>query len=98
MPLAQKKLVTIIAPESGEDDLVAALAKVTRGLSIVPARGRGEHGERPNVWHSGNIQVEAVVSPAEVERVLAVLERLPTETPVVAWVSDIDAWPANKFA
>ena len=98
MSLAKKKLVTIIAPESAEDELVDALASITRGLSVVPARGRGRHGERPNLWHSGNIQIETVVAPSDVEPVLAVLERFPPETPCVAWVADVEAWPAKKFA
>lgn len=97
MSLAKKKLVTIIVPETAEPALVEALAKVTHGLSVVPARGRGEHGERPNVWHAGNVQIETVVAPANVERVLTVLERIRHTTPVVAWISDVEAWPADKF-
>lgn len=98
MPLAKKKLVTIIAPESAEEDLVAALGKIARGLSVVSARGRGEHGERPNLWHSGNIQIEMIVAPPDVERVIAVLEHYPSETRPVAWIADVEVWPENKFA
>jgi len=97
MALTKKKLVTIIAPESAADDLVAVLGKIARGLSVVAARGRGEHGERPNLWHSGNIQIETVVAPSDVERILAAVEACPSETPPVAWISDVEVWPEHKF-
>lgn len=98
MSFAKKKLITIIAPESAEDELIEALASITRGLSVVPARGRGAHGQRPNLWHSGNIQVEAIVAPSDVEPIVAVLERFAADMPCVAWVTDVEAWPAKKFA
>lgn len=98
MLLAKKKLVTIIAPEAVEDPLVEALAPVTRGLSVVPARGLGAHGARPNQWRSGNLQIETLVAAADVERLLDVLERFPTtDPPLIAWVADVEAWPAKKF-
>jgi hypothetical protein len=97
MSLAKKKLVTIIVPETIETAVVEALAKITHGLSLVPARGRGAHGERPNVWHPANVQIETVVASEAVERVLAALERFRPTTPVVAWITDVEAWPADKF-
>ena len=98
MSLAKKKLITIIVPDSAEDELIAALASITRGLSVVPARGRGAHGERPNLWRSGNVQVEAIVAPSDVEPIVAVLERFVEDMPCVAWIADVEAWPAKKFA
>ena len=97
MPLAKKKLITIITPESTEEELVEALAKISRGLSVVDARGRGVHGERPNLWHSGNVQIETVVGAADVERIVAILDRFAADVPMVAWISDVEAWPATKF-
>ena len=51
MPLTKKELVTIIAPVAAGRPRRRPRQN-RRGLSVVAARGRGEHGERPNLWHS----------------------------------------------
>src|SRR5512139_4021984 len=97
MALIKKKLITIIVPETAEPAVADALSTVTRGFSAVAAGGRGKHGERPDVWHSGNFQIETIVDVSEVDRVLAVLEPFLPGTPLLAWVSDVEAWPAARF-
>lgn len=98
MAFAKKKLITIIAPESVEEELVAALARISGGVSVVDARGRGAHGERPDLWHSGNVQIETVVAASLVDRIAALLKRFSPDMPMVAWIADVEAWPAEKFA
>lgn len=93
-----RKLVTIIAPESAEDSLMDDITAMGGGVSAVGVRGRGTHGVRPDMWHSANVQLQTVLDEPEAMRLLAHLEQryLPT-TAMVAWVSDVAAWPAKKI-
>jgi len=100
------KLVTIVAPESSEGALVEGLAAIgVNGCSMLRARGRGVHGVRPGGWggagldwHGPNVQIEAVVDAAIVDRVLAMLEtRLEVYGPIVAWTADVEAWPREHL-
>jgi hypothetical protein len=97
MAFAKRKLVTIVVPEGAEPAVAKALGSITTGFSVVAARGRGEHGARPDVWRSGNVQIEVIVSATDMERVEAILDRFYPETALVAWVVDVDAWPPVKF-
>jgi len=96
------KLVTIVAPEASEGALVEGLAAIgVYGCSMLRAHGRGVHGVRPSSWggaglewHGANVQIEAVIDASVVDRVLAMLEaRLEVYGPIVAWTSDVQAWP-----
>jgi hypothetical protein len=93
-----QKCITILTSVSAEDAIVAELdALGVRGCSVSDARGRGEHGPRPGKWASGNIRVEVVVSAAMLERLVPMLERHRKSTVLVAWISDVQAYPAEKF-
>lgn len=106
MRTSPMKLVTLVVPESSQDEIVGALggAGIT-GCSILRARGHGAHGPRPTRWndsqldwHGPNVQIELVVDEPTVDRVLDVIEqRNEIYGPIVAWVIDASAWPREKF-
>lgn len=96
----RKKLITILTAESAEEVLLKDLVDIgANGVSALRAHGRGEHGVRPSTRYGGNLQVELLVDEAMVPKVFALLdERYRPTNPIVAWVQDVDAWPAEKFA
>ena len=98
MKTTPKKLLTILTSESMEKTVIEELlAAGANGATAVTARGRGAHGVRPSHWASGNVRIEVMGDDAMVQRALGVLDRYRPETPVVAWVTDVQAWPADKF-
>lgn len=97
MATVRRKLVTIVAPASLEDSLVDVLGAFARGVSIVKAHGHGTHGDRPSAWYGPNLQVEVLVSATQLDALFTSLERFLENNPMVAWVSDVEAWPADKF-
>jgi hypothetical protein len=96
----RRKLITILTVESAEELLMQdLLALGANGVSSLRAHGRGAHGVRPSTRYGGNLQVELLVDEALVGKVFALLEeRYRPLDPIVAWVQDVDAWPADKFA
>lgn len=96
----RRKLITILTVESAEEILMKDLVALgANGVSALRAHGRGEHGVRPSARYGGNLQVELIVDEALVGKVFGLLEeRYRPMNPIVAWVQDVDAWPADKFA
>jgi len=95
------KLLTILTSEAMEEMITnALLAAGGGGLTLSEARGRGAHGERPGKWAEGNVRIEMLGSEATVARALAAIDHLRADVDnvLVAWVSDVQAWPAEKFA
>jgi hypothetical protein len=98
MNTTPKKLLTILTSESMEKTIIEdLLAAGANGATAVDARGRGAHGVRPSSWASGNVRIEVMGDADMVQRALDKLERFRPETPMVAWVCDVQAWPADKF-
>ena len=98
MKTAHMKLLTILTSESMEKTIMEELlAAGANGATAVDARGRGAHGVRPSHWASGNVRIDVMGDEALMERALTVLERYRPETPLVAWIADVQAWPADKF-
>lgn len=97
--LVPQKLVTLVVPDSAEEEIVAEIRRMGVGVSLVEVRGAGKHGARPDPWHGSNIEVRAVMDADRANRLLRHLEakHLPT-TNIVAWVSDVVAWPASRFS
>ncbi|MBK7399116.1 MAG: hypothetical protein IPJ34_23220 [Myxococcales bacterium] len=91
--------VTILAPENAEPSIAEDLKSLgIHAFSSVQAGGRGQHGVRPSTWLGPNVQIEIVVDAAIVDRILEVLEAKHRKiNPCVAWITDVDAWPAEKF-
>lgn len=94
------KLLTILVTDTIEDALVEEiLALGASGCSVVEASGHGMHGDRPSRWQGGNVRIEVIVGEPVVERILAHLrDRYVGLHPMVAWIADVDAWPAERFA
>ncbi|MBK6463731.1 MAG: hypothetical protein IPF92_22405 [Myxococcales bacterium] len=97
--MVPQKLVTLVVPESAEEEIVAEIRRMGVGVSLLEVRGKGKHGVRPDPWHGGNIEIRAVMGADRATRLLQRLEaeHLPT-TNIVAWVSDVEAWPASRFS
>ena len=50
-------------------------------------------------WHGPNVQVEVVVDGRSVDCLLDLLEkRNEVYGPFVAWISNVDAWPVERFS
>lgn len=99
MQTVRRKLVTILAPENAEPAIAADLGTLgIHAYTAVRAAGRGQHGVRPSTWLGPNVQLEILVDAAQVEGILEVLESKHRRiNPCVAWITDVDAWPADKF-
>jgi nitrogen regulatory protein P-II 2 len=82
------KLVTIV----GESVLGAT------GWTICEARGEGSRGMRASPVPGDNIRIEAVVSEAVADRILAALstEYFP-HFALVAWISDVQVVRGEKY-
>lgn len=93
------KLLTIVLPMSAEESFLGDLRHLgVHGASVSTIRGHGAHGDRPSRWNPENVRFDLVVSPAQVDSILAWLEaHYRAAGPVVAWVVDVAAWPADKF-
>jgi len=92
------KLLTVLTSESMErtlmDDFLAAGA---HGCTAVSARGRGQHGQRPSHWASGNVRLEVLGDAALIDKILRSLERYEKDSPLTCWISDVAVWPTEKF-
>ncbi|MFO0550066.1 MAG: hypothetical protein U0271_16845 [Polyangiaceae bacterium] len=99
METARRKLITILAPENAEFPIAEDLRSLgVPGYTAVPASGQGQHGIRPSTWHGRNVQIEVIVDASLVTPILEALELKHRHAhPCVAWVTDIEAWPAEKF-
>ncbi len=94
-----RKLVTLVAPESAEESLVAEITAMGFGLTILEVRGAGKHGARPDPWHGANIEIRAVMDAASAARLLERLEhKYLATTNLIGWVTDTEAWPAARFS
>lgn len=93
------KLLTIVLPLSAELPFLAELRHLgIHGASVSTIRGHGAHGDRPSRWNPENVRFEVVVPAAQVDPILAFLEeRYRPLGPVVAWITDVAAWPSDKF-
>jgi hypothetical protein len=92
-----RKLVTLVAPESAEDFLTDEITSLGFGLSVIGVRGKGKHGHRPDPWHGANIEVRTVMDEAGVAALFLRLAPKLATTDILAWVSDVQAWPAARF-
>lgn len=99
MRTQSRKLVAVVFPEAAETTVGELLvASDFSAFTILHAiRGRGVHGDRPNTWQGGNAQLEVILEPELLDPFFALLERLRQSMPLVAWVSDVEAWPIDKF-
>lgn len=97
--LVPQKLVTLVVPDSAEEEIVAEIRRMGVGVSLLEVRGAGKHGARPDPWHGSNTEIRAVMDADRAERLLRRLEtdHLPT-TNIVGWVSDVQAWSAARFS
>jgi nitrogen regulatory protein P-II 2 len=100
MRLTPMRLVTVIASEDIEKQLVAELKQLgASGYTVLPARGEGHHGARTSSLEGANVQIEAIVDPATADRIV---ERLHTHYQprfqLVVYVGDIEVVRAEKFA
>jgi hypothetical protein len=93
------KLLSIVLPISAEESFLADLRALgVHGASVSTIRGHGAHGDRPNRWNPENVRFDVVVTAEMVDRVLTWLEgKYRPSGPVVAWVTDVLAWPGDKF-
>lgn len=94
------KLLTVVLPESAELQLQGELRELgVVGYTATTARGHGVHGDRPSRFYGDNVRIELLATEDIIHRVLELLDRkYAPVNPLVAWVSDVQAWPAEKIA
>lgn len=74
MHTVEIKRVTIIAEALLENRLIHDIKQAgARGYTITEARGEGTRGVRASEWEGQNIRLEALVSEAVADRILALL-------------------------
>ncbi len=96
---AKVKLVTIVASSELQDRMIDDLHRLgAGGYTISRASGGGLHGPRVRgVWDTGNIRIEALVSPETAARVLERVVHAYEGFSLVAFVQDVEAVPAEHF-
>ena len=93
------KLVTIVAEALLESRLTRDLKKLgARGYTITEARGEGSRGVRSSEWEGSNLKVEAVVSPAVANKIMAYLaEHYFPHYAVIAYVQTVEVARGEKY-
>ena len=94
------KLLTVVLPDSAEGQLQVELRALgVVGYTATTSRGHGVHGDRPSRFYGDNCRIEILATQDVIDQVLELLERryLPVN-PLVAWVSDVEAFPGEKIA
>lgn len=94
------KLLTVVLPESAEGQLQLELKELgIVGYTATTSRGHGVHGDRPSRFYGDNARIEILATQELIDRLLEVLERkFRPVNPLVAWVSDVLAYPGEKIA
>jgi hypothetical protein len=92
-PLAQGILVTIIGEAVLQDRLITLLTELdVSGYTLVPAKGAGSHGRRMGdiAGYNTNIEVKAVVTSADSEKLLEDLKSLQSTYALIAFRQNVD--------
>lgn len=100
MPLAQRKLITIIAESALESLLVRDLKRLgATGYTVADVRGEGARGKRKGDWDQN--RTICLTSICQSALAHAILDHLAAtyfeDYAIVAYLSDVDVHRGNKF-
>lgn len=99
MKLQSVKLVTIIALDSLENQIIADLKDLgVKGYTSESASGEGLHSKKMSDWEGRNIRIEALMGS---ERTIAVMKKMHDKYfekfGVVAFVTDVQVLRSEKY-
>lgn len=99
MHFSEMRLLTVIAPDSLEDQLAREFKSLgATGYTILPARGDGGHGLRTSELEGGNIQAEVIVDAPTAERIVEHLfARFLPRQAIVVYLTRVDVVRPQKF-
>ncbi len=96
---AKVTLVTVIAGYELEERLVKDMRSLgVKGYTIGRVDGRGEHGTRmAGLVDAPNTRLEMLVSAAHAKRILDRLAKHYVDQPILAYLHEVEAFPAEHF-
>ena len=96
---ASVKLVTIIAPCTLEDTILAELVEIgVTGYTTVKVHGHGKHGARRlGLFDEPNIRIDTLVSAELARAILGRMDARAAESALVAFALDAEAVPRHHF-
>jgi nitrogen regulatory protein P-II 2 len=96
---AKVRLVTVIAAFETEERLLKDLKSLgVKGFTLGKVDGRGLHGPRMSgLTDAPNMHVEMLVTAALATRILDRIVARYADQPVLAFVQDVEAVPAEHF-
>jgi len=99
MQLDSMDLITIIAEHILREPLIADLRRLgARGYSLGEVEGEGTRGTHATEWQGRNLRIEAIVSRAVSDRVLAHLaETYFANHALIAYRAEVSVMRAEKF-
>ena len=91
--------ITIISERLLKDDLIDLIKEVgAAGFTLTAVEGEGSRGVRAGDWEGRNVMIETLVSEANADRILVMLnERFMESYAVVAWVTEVAVLRGDKF-
>jgi Fic family protein len=97
---ARVTLLTVIAVTELEERLVRDLKALgVRGYTIDRVEARGAHGHRmAGLVDATDLRFEMFVSTAVAHRVLERIAKSYAEQPIMAYLHEVEAMPAEHFA
>lgn len=93
------KLVTVVTERVLEDRLLRAIEALgATGYTLTQATGRGSRGVRASEWEGPDTKIEALVSPAVAEAIVAhVAETFFEYYAVIVYVQDAEVVRGDKY-
>lgn len=100
MPMATRKLVTVICEAALESRLTEAVMQLgAHGYTVTEARGRGARGVRNAAWdEAANIRLEAVCDEPAARRIAEHLrQHYYANYAMILFCSDVEVLRPEKF-
>lgn len=99
MKLDTAKLVTIIADEALEQQVLADLRSVmVKGFTRSEATGEGLNQSHPSGWEGKNIRLETLVSASKADEILSLCaEKYLDKFGMIIFVSDVQVVRPGRF-